>query len=141
VWKFARDVLVNVIANLIAAAIIYLGAVAAGYVPASFWIVATAMTVLILAIAVPVVLYFGLKAWVVKRGYSDQAKAILLGSAGLMLLGLWIWEPSPRAPNSGAILIIACTCVLSSIGYVVLNRWERRQARALAPRSASGGAK
>jgi hypothetical protein len=126
---------------LIAAAILYLGAVAAGYVPASFWIVAMAVTVLLLTLAVPVVLYFGIRAWVVKRGYRDQAKAILFGAVGLMLLGLWIWEPSPRASNSGVILVFAFICALNSIGYVVLSRWERRHAKAKTPMLTSGETK
>ncbi|MEU4774176.1 hypothetical protein [Micromonospora sp. NPDC023644] len=44
--SFARDLFVNVLANLIAAAIIYLGAVVGGYLRPHVGIVATALSVL-----------------------------------------------------------------------------------------------
>jgi hypothetical protein len=44
--KFLRDVLVNVIANLIAAGLIYLGAVYGGYVPINWNVVIVAMLII-----------------------------------------------------------------------------------------------
>ncbi|MEU7587367.1 hypothetical protein AB0A95_13810 [Micromonospora sp. NPDC049230] len=60
--KLARDAGVNVVANLIAAAIIYLLAVAAGYLNANRKIIAGLLTIPVILVIVGAILYIGFVA-------------------------------------------------------------------------------
>jgi len=96
--RFARDVSVNVIANLAAAAIIYLLGSAAGLLPRSPQLIFTSVFVVVMTAG------FGLGvAGLALRGnakiYTSGAALIVLGAAGVLApfikdSGLTTWEKS-----------------------------------------------
>jgi hypothetical protein len=80
--KLARDVLVNVVANLIAAAVIYLAGAAAGLLPVQTWLVALSAVVAFAALCLAVVAVIGLFSWADKRVAVSQFVA-LTSAAGV----------------------------------------------------------
>ncbi|GLY20960.1 hypothetical protein [Micromonospora sp. NBRC 101691] len=65
--QFGRDVAVNVLANLIAAAILYLLAVAGRYVAANLGLMMLALVFLLAAV---------LFLWMLRSGYLDEDKLV-----------------------------------------------------------------
>ncbi len=93
-WRrLARDVGVNVTANLIAAAIIYLLAVAGGYLNANRWIIAGILTFPIILVTVAVMLYIVVLAnrWGRWQMVGVGLVLVLLAGATIALGYLHMW--------------------------------------------------
>jgi hypothetical protein len=118
-FKFTRDVAVNVIANLVAAAIIYLAAALAGLLPRSPGLLFAATIVILTAVAF-VIFFLALATRGRVRGYFFGAALTVLGIAAVA---------APFVPGSGLDGIENVTSPVAGAGTIWMGMAAFRHTR------------
>jgi hypothetical protein len=124
--RLARDVAINVVANLIAAAIIYLGGVAAGLLPYSGLLVSFAATLVIWSIAAAAY-------WAEEQARADKQQSVTVKSSSLLVrpcscsagipIGKSIEQTSADAEPDPVFAYALATLFIVAIGGIL--HWRR----------------
>jgi uncharacterized membrane protein len=128
---FARDVLVNVLANLIAAAIIYLLAAAANLLPRNTVVIRAAVLILVGAVAYPAMIFSGLIRNPKRRRLVFVSALVALAAAFGLAYVLFPNAMNWRPKSWWEFLAYPAAFLVLCIIFASENRLKRRLQRPL----------